>query len=116
MSLCQGFSCDSDERCCAQQAAAHASQLDLVRRYLLACTARDAGIIIALGWGSDKSAALQREGAPGAIEVPETNPRRHLLYHLTLIDLDRKASWKIPKHLDLDLEIVEAARRSVRCW
>lgn len=96
------------------QSMACQSDLDLVRRYLLACTARDCGIIISLERASTavskttpSSTSRQAAGLPGWTPVPN-DPESVLLYRLTLVDLDRKPCWKIPAHLDLDQQIMRA--------
>lgn len=39
-------------------------------------------------------------------------PGGRLVYLLTVVDVDRKPSAKIPKHLQLDRDVVQAARRA----
>lgn len=96
---------------------------DILQKYLISSTARDCGVIIALQKiprgnqedGEEKEAVvsgsglkLQTETAVGKIRGVDYDVR----YRVTVIDLDRKALEKIPKHYELDQALMKFARQS----
>jgi len=89
----------------------------ILQNYLISSTARDCGVIIALqkiqrdGDNEEEiesdTGVPQTEMAVGRIKVRDCDVR----YRVTVIDLDRKALEKIPKHYELDQALMKFARQ-----
>ena len=94
--------------------------LEVLRSYCVAATAKDCAVMIAIQLAEGESGGLcaRRQGGGGGgggcgvAAVGGGPDAAWCRYRLTLVDLDRKALAKIPRHRQLDLHILQAASAS----
>jgi len=103
--------------------------IQTMRSYVIATTAKDCSIMITMrsnghtdalnkNNSSSKeesfSAKLQTEKENGVVVFSETEKIEGLHsveYRISVVDLDRKSTSKIPKHYELDQQIIKAAKK-----
>lgn len=129
---CSGSSSSNSNSRSDEEASRHAEQLQrllalpegealgLLRRYVVAATARDCALMVALQRlsAADASAAAAAEGSPqpqscgsGQGVVLHRPSGTWYRYRLAFVDLDMKPLAKIPHHYKLDQRILAAAQR-----
>jgi hypothetical protein len=109
--------------------------IETMRSYVIATTAKDCSIMITMRSNNDYkyaldynttnnskkkiiSAKLQTEKETGVVifseeeeEDEEKKGLHSVEYRVSVVDLDRKSTLKIPKHFKLDQEITTAAKK-----
>jgi inositol-pentakisphosphate 2-kinase len=98
--------------------------IEAIRSYIIATTAKDCSIMITMRrapeYELNKSELprLQTENENGLVIVDvvgkEKEERREhrVEYRISVVDLDRKSTSKIPKHYELDQQILKAAKKA----
>jgi Inositol-pentakisphosphate 2-kinase len=110
-------------------------RINMMRSYVIATTAKDCSIMITMrkvvtkeGFGDESQSIknliskLQTEEENGSVvfcTVEEKKEGKEVVLHsfeyrISVVDLDRKSTSKIPKHYELDQEIMEVAKRHKR--
>jgi hypothetical protein len=112
-----------------------------LQSYIIATTAKDCSIMITMcssgsssnditskGGSEDGRAKLQTESENGTVvifcekeklnddgkETTEPRPCSHCVdYRISVVDLDRKSTLKIPEHYKLDQQIIKAAKNAM---
>ena len=91
-------------------------QVEIIRQYLLAATAKDCSLMITMqaqpaaeGKPMHNASVSQPQNESPCAAVVRDRPHRQIVYNVTVVDLDQKPHSKIRDHYSLNCEIMKCA-------